>query len=158
MGTTERLYYSDSHLTEFDAVVVAANEIAPGRAGLQLDRTAFYPTGGGQPHDTGTLGGARVVDCIDREAEGVLHVVEGAAPVVGARVEGRVDWARRLEHIQQHTGQHTLSQSFVRLFDAPTRAASRNPRRAPRRRARQPSSRRHSPRRRPRETLPRSTP
>ncbi|MCA1632477.1 MAG: DHHA1 domain-containing protein [Acidobacteria bacterium] len=122
MGTTERLYYSDSHLTEFDAVVVAANEIAPGRAGLQLDRTAFYPTGGGQPHDTGTLGGARVVDCIDREAEGVLHVVEGAAPVVGARVEGRVDWARRLEHIQQHTGQHTLSQSFVRLFDAPTRS------------------------------------
>lgn len=122
MGTTERLYYSDSRLTEFDAVVIAATETAPDRAGVVLDRTAFYPTGGGQPHDTGTLAGARVVDCIDREGEGVLHVIEGAAPAVGARVGGRVDWARRLEHIQQHTGQHLLSQALVRLFDAPTRA------------------------------------
>jgi alanyl-tRNA synthetase len=117
MGTTERLYYSDSHLTEFDALVVASD-----RAGVVLDRTAFYPTGGGQPHDTGTLAGARVVDCIDREGEGVLHVVEGVAPAVGERVSGRVDWARRLEHIQQHTGQHVLSQALVRLFDAPTRS------------------------------------
>ncbi|HEX8161617.1 MAG TPA: DHHA1 domain-containing protein [Pyrinomonadaceae bacterium] len=122
MGTTERLYYADSHLTEFDAVVISATEVARGRAGVTLDRTAFYPTGGGQPHDTGTLAGARVVDCIDREAEGVLHVVEGAAPAVGERVGGRVDWARRLEHIQQHTGQHLLSQALVQLFDAPTRS------------------------------------
>jgi alanyl-tRNA synthetase len=122
MDTTERLYYGDSHLTEFDAVVVAATEIAPDRAGVVLDRTAFYPTGGGQPHDTGTLALARVVDCIDREGEGVLHVVEGAPPEIGARVHCRVDWARRLEHIQQHTGQHILSQAFVQLFDAPTRS------------------------------------
>jgi alanyl-tRNA synthetase len=122
MSTTKRLYYSDSHLTEFDATVLAAEETAPGRAAIVLDRTAFYPTGGGQPFDTGTLNGARVVDCIDREEEGVLHVVEGASPAVGERVSGRVDWERRLEHIQQHTGQHILSQALVRLFDAPTRS------------------------------------
>jgi alanyl-tRNA synthetase len=122
MGTTERLYYTDSHLTEFDAVVVSAVEVSQDRWGVVLDRTAFYPTGGGQPHDTGTLAGARVVDCIDRDTEGVLHVVEGAAPAVGERVGGRVDWARRLEHIQQHTGQHVLSQAFVQLFGAPTRS------------------------------------
>jgi alanyl-tRNA synthetase len=122
MSHTERLYYSDSHLMEFDATVVATEEIAVGRAGVVLDRTAFYPTGGGQPFDTGALGDARVVDCIDREDESVLHVVEGARPQVGERVRGRVDWDRRLEHIQQHTGQHILSQALVQLFDAPTRS------------------------------------
>jgi len=120
---TERLYYRDSHLKEFDARVldVAAAD-ATGRVAVTLDRTAFYPTGGGQPSDTGTLGDARVIECIDREEAGVLHVVEGVPPQVGAPVAGRIDWPRRLDHIQQHTGQHILSQAFVRLFDAPTRA------------------------------------
>jgi alanyl-tRNA synthetase len=125
MNATERLYYTDSHLTEFDATVVALEEIAPGRIGLLLDRTAFYPTGGGQPFDTGMINEARVVDCIDRESAGVLHVVEasdGSLPRAGEHVRGRVDWGRRLEHIQQHTGQHILSQAFVQLFDAPTRS------------------------------------
>jgi alanyl-tRNA synthetase len=122
MSHTERLYYSDSHLTEFDATVVASEEIAHGRVGVLLDRTAFYPTGGGQPFDTGTINDARVVDCIDREEEGVLHVCEGTLPQVGERVHGRVDWERRLEHIQQHTGQHVLSQALVQLFRAPTRS------------------------------------
>ncbi|HYP02851.1 MAG TPA: DHHA1 domain-containing protein [Pyrinomonadaceae bacterium] len=122
MGTTERLYYQDSHLTEFDARVVNVTTDAAGRARVTLDRTAFYPTGGGQPSDTGTLGDARVVECIDEEAAGVVHVVEGAGLSVGARVACRVDWPRRLDHMQQHTGQHILSQAFVRLFDAPTRA------------------------------------
>jgi alanyl-tRNA synthetase len=85
-----------------------------------LDRTAFYPTGGGQPNDTGTLGDARVVDCID--AEEVLHIIDGSAPEIGATVHGKVDWLRRLDHMQQHTGQHILSAAFVRLFDAPTRS------------------------------------
>ena len=122
MGTTERLYYADSHLLEFDATVLAAREIAPGRAAVILDRTAFYPTGGGQPHDTGALGAARVVDCAEAEDAGVIHVVEGETPRVGARVRGRVDWERRLDHIQQHTGQHILSQSLAELFGAPTRS------------------------------------
>jgi alanyl-tRNA synthetase len=119
---TERLYYQDSHLTEFDARVLDVGRDASGRVVVTLDRTAFYPTGGGQPSDTGTLGDARVVECIDLEEAGVLHVVEGASPGVGARVAGRIDWPRRLDHLQQHTGQHILSQAFVRLFDAPTRA------------------------------------
>jgi alanyl-tRNA synthetase len=122
MSATERLYYFDSHLTEFDATVVTSDEIAPGRARVVLDRTAFYPTGGGQPHDTGTLNGARVVDCVEDEDGKVSHVVEGTTLAVGSRVSGRVEWERRLEHIQQHTGQHILSQAFVQLFDAPTRS------------------------------------
>jgi alanyl-tRNA synthetase len=123
MCMTERLYYQDSHLTEFDARVLHVDaDDAAGRVHVTLDRTAFYPTGGGQPSDTGTLGGARVIECIDREEAGVVHVIEGAPPAVGARVAGRIDWPRRLDHLQQHTGQHILSQAFVRLFDAPTRA------------------------------------
>ncbi|MCA1565146.1 MAG: DHHA1 domain-containing protein [Acidobacteria bacterium] len=120
---TERLYYHDSHLTEFDARVLEVEADAGARrVAVTLDRTAFYPTGGGQPSDTGTLDGARVIECIDREEAGVWHIIEGAPPVVGARVAGRIDWPRRLDHLQQHTGQHILSQAFVRLFDAPTRA------------------------------------
>jgi len=121
MPATERLYYLDSHLIEFDAHVVDTSERVSGWLAVTLDRTAFYPNGGGQPSDTGTLSGAPVVECID-EGETVLHVVQGAAPRIGATVKGRVDWPRRLDHIQQHTGQHILSQAFVTLFKAPTRS------------------------------------
>jgi alanyl-tRNA synthetase len=122
MPVTERLYYSDSHLIEFDARVVDVTERVSGWAAVVLDRTAFYPTGGGQPGDTGTLNGARVVECIDDGDKGVLHVVQGVAPLRDASVHGRVDWSRRLDHMQQHTGQHILSQAFVTLFNAPTRS------------------------------------
>ena len=122
MPVTERLYYNDSHLIEFEARVVGLTDRVSGWTALVLDRTAFYPTGGGQPSDTGTLNGARVVECIDDGDNGVLHVVQGAAPSRGATVHGRVDWSRRLDHIQQHTGQHILSQAFVMLFNAPTRS------------------------------------
>jgi len=122
MPPTERLYYSDSHLIEFEARVTDRSERVSGWTAVTLDRTAFYPTGGGQPSDTGTLNGARVLECIDAEDDGVLHVVQGRAPEIGASVKGRIDWARRLDHIQQHTGQHILSQALVSLFNAPTRA------------------------------------
>jgi len=122
MNTTERLYYSDSHLVEFDARVVSVSRTTDGRAAVALDRTAFYPTGGGQPCDTGALGAARVVDCVEADGDAVLHVVEGEAPGVGAEVRGRVDWPRRLDHMQQHTGQHILSQAFVELYGAQTRS------------------------------------
>jgi alanyl-tRNA synthetase len=112
MNTTERLYYEDSHLTEFDARVVSVTLDERGHVYVELDRTAFYPTGGGQPADTGTLGGARVVDCVEAEEAGVMHVCEGEAPQPGATVRGVVDWPRRLDHIQQHTGQHILSQAL----------------------------------------------
>jgi alanyl-tRNA synthetase len=118
---TERLYYSDSHLIEFEARVVDVTDRVSGWTAVVLDQTAFYPTGGGQPSDTGTLNGSRVVECIDDGDTGVLHVVQGAAPVRNSVVRGRVDWARRLDHIQQHTGQHILSQAFVKLFNAPTK-------------------------------------
>src|SRR4029078_4590382 len=118
MPITERLYYNDSHLIEFDARVVDVTERVSGWAAVILDRTAFYPTGGGQPSDTGTLNGARVVECIDDGDKGVLQGVQGATPSLGEGVAGRFDWSRRLAHIQQHTGQHILSQSFITLFNA----------------------------------------
>src|SRR5215207_1221362 len=119
---TQRLYYSDSHLVEFEARVVAVSRTEDGRAAVALDRTAFYPAGGGQPTDTGTLGAARVVECVDEEDGVVLHVCEGEPPAEGALVLGRVDLPRRLDHIQQHTGQHILSQSLVELYGAQTRS------------------------------------
>src|SRR5712691_10418857 len=120
MPATERLYYDDSHLLEFDARVVELNERDDGTIAVTLDRTAFYPTGGGQPNDTGRLGDGRVIDCIDADDESVIQVVQGPIPQVGETVHGQVDWLRRLDHIQQHTGQHILSAAFVRQFDAPT--------------------------------------
>jgi alanyl-tRNA synthetase len=102
---TERLYYTDPYLNEFDARIVGVRDVN-GRAGIVLDRTAFYPSSGGQPFDTGTLGERRVIDVIDDEAE-IVHVIEGPAPE-GA-VAGRLDWPRRFDHMQQHTGQHVLS-------------------------------------------------
>jgi len=122
MPVTERLYYTDSHLIEFDARVVDVTERVSGWAAIVLDRTAFYPTGGGQPSDTGTLNGFRVVECVDDGDNGVLHVMQGATPAIGAGVKGRIDWWRRLDHMQQHTGQHILSQALVTLFNAPTRS------------------------------------
>jgi alanyl-tRNA synthetase len=122
MPATERLYYHDSRLLEFDARVISLSELDDGQIAVTLDRTAFYPTGGGQPTDTGTLDEARVVDCIDAEDEGVLHVIQGPTPEVGDTVHGKIDWPRRLDHLQQHSGQHILSAAFVQLFDAPTRS------------------------------------
>ncbi|MGH9968477.1 MAG: alanyl-tRNA editing protein [Pyrinomonadaceae bacterium] len=122
MPETERLYYTDSHLAEFEARVIDTSERVSGWTAVTLDRTAFYPTGGGQPSDTGTLNGTRVVECIDDAQNGILHVIQGRAPEIGSIVKGRIDWARRLDHMQQHTGQHILSQAFVTLFSAPTRS------------------------------------
>ena len=109
---TERLYYTDSYLTEFRARVVER-----GGARIYLDRTAFYPTSGGQPFDTGSIAGAPVVDVVD-EGDRIAHVL--AAPVEAEEVECRVDWQRRFDHMQQHTGQHLLSAVFVELFGIAT--------------------------------------
>ncbi|HYT49341.1 MAG TPA: alanyl-tRNA editing protein, partial [Pyrinomonadaceae bacterium] len=122
MSATERLYYHDSRLLEFDARVIDLSERDDGAVAVTLDRTAFYPTGGGQPNDTGTLGEARVVDCLDAEDAGVLHVIQGPTPEIGDTMHGKIDWLRRLDHMQQHTGQHILSAAFVKLLNAPTRS------------------------------------
>jgi alanyl-tRNA synthetase len=114
---TVRLYYTDPYASEFDAEVVRVEE-HDGRAAAILDRSAFYPTSGGQPFDTGTLGTARVVEVIDGDDGNLRHVLEGT---VGAgKVHARIDWARRFDHMQQHTGQHVLSAAFDKLAQART--------------------------------------
>ena len=115
----DRLYYTDSHLTVFDAIVTRVEPRPDGRVNLSLDRSAFYPTSGGQPFDIGTLNDIRVVDVIDSDDGDVVHVVEGLLES-GAKVNGRVDWTRRFDHMQQHTGQHILSAAFDRLLSART--------------------------------------
>lgn len=119
---TSRIYYTDPYCRRFDALVIRtlAHE---GRPAVVLDRTAFYPTSGGQPFDTGTLtdrgtpsaSAVEVLDAIDVNDE-IVHVLSTPLPHAAA-VTGDVDWARRFDHMQQHTGQHVLSAAFDRLFD-----------------------------------------
>jgi len=115
---TERLYYADPACVEFEAAVVSCDRI-DGRPVVVLDRTAFYPTSGGQPYDVGTLGDRQVLDVIELDDERIGHVVSEPLPA-GASVRGRVDWNRRFDHMQQHTGQHILSAAFDRLHGART--------------------------------------
>src|SRR5437016_1742848 len=115
---TERLYYNDPYLLEFDANIIETRPVGD-RLGIILDKTAFYPTSGGQPNDLGTINGLPLVDCLEDEASGnIIHVIEGT--ITGSSVHGRIDPARRADHMQQHSGQHLLSQAFVELFNWPT--------------------------------------
>jgi alanyl-tRNA synthetase len=100
---TERLYYIDSHLSQFEASVV---DRADQGKRIYLDRTAFYPTSGGQPNDTGLIDGIGVVDVVD-EGERIAHLL--VRPLSNDRVKGEVNWPRRLDLMQQHSGQHLLS-------------------------------------------------
>jgi alanyl-tRNA synthetase len=116
--TTERLYYTDSYLTHFEAKVVD-HDLERHR--LYLDQTAFYPTSGGQQFDTGCLragdAALAVIDVVD-EGERIAHVLAGDAPATapGTPVLGDIDWARRFDHMQQHSGQHLLSAVFQELL------------------------------------------
>jgi alanyl-tRNA synthetase len=110
MIKTERLYYTDCYLREFEARVVAV-EPAEGRFRVHLDRTAFYPESGGQPSDRGTLGDRPILDVVD-ESDSIVHLME--ANPTGETVKGTIDWTRRFDHMQQHTGQHVLSAAFER--------------------------------------------
>ena len=125
---TQRLYYTDSFLYEFDAEVVNVNQANP-RPAITLDRTAFYPTSGGQIFDTGWLlpegidehRKLRVVEVAEGEDGSVVHFIEAAGGLEpGTRVHGIIDADRRRDHMQQHSGQHVLSAAFVRLFNVPT--------------------------------------
>jgi alanyl-tRNA synthetase len=110
VGLTDRLYYSDSYLAGFEAAIT---DTAGDACRVYLDRTAFYPTSGGQPNDTGTLNGIRVLDVVD-EDERIVHVLE--SPAAPGPATCRIDWPRRFDHMQQHTGQHVLSAVLVALY------------------------------------------
>ncbi len=113
---TERLYETDPYLARFEAEVVAERRLGE-RPAVVLTRTAFYPEGGGQPSDRGTLGGSRVVD-VQLVGGEILHAIEGTLPA--GRVAGELDWTRRFDHMQQHHGQHLLSATFERLLAGQT--------------------------------------
>jgi alanyl-tRNA synthetase len=114
----ERLYYDDPYALTFAAWVTERLQW-DGALAVVLDQTAFYPTGGGQPHDTGSLNNVPVLDVAEREADGaVVHVI--AEPLESDEVQGHVDWDRRFDFMQQHTGQHILSAAFVEMARANT--------------------------------------
>src|SRR6201993_159948 len=127
---TDRLYYHDSFLHEFEGEITEVVPVAEinGRHGVYLDRTAFFPTSGGQVYDTGWLSTGegssaklRVAEVAETEDGRVVHYIEADKPPErGTRVRGLIDPARRRDHMQQHSGQHVLSAAFVRLFDMPT--------------------------------------
>ena len=116
---TTRLYYTAAYLRTFIAQVMERTQV-DGHPAVRLDRSAFYPTSGGQAHDTGTLAGVAVID-VRVAADGeVLHLLAGPLPEDTAEVVGVIDWPRRFDHMQQHSGQHLLSQAFDRLLGLET--------------------------------------
>jgi alanyl-tRNA synthetase len=129
---SERLYYSDSFVRTFAGAVTGVRELAGGNGEtvwqLSLNRTAFYPTSGGQPFDTGQLSTASrdgiassvPVEQVEEDEESTVWHFVRKPLAVGTHVEGQIDWARRLDHMQQHTGQHLLSAVFWRELQMPT--------------------------------------
>lgn len=114
---TKRLYYEDSYLKEFSGAVLECRQTENGPA-VVLDQTVFYPESGGQPYDTGVLNNARVLKVLENDTGTILHILDREIHV--GPVTGRIDWARRFDHMQQHTGQHILSQAFLAVAGAQT--------------------------------------
>jgi alanyl-tRNA synthetase len=114
---TVKLYLEDQYRQNFSSKVIEQTEI-DGKPGVVLEQTLFYPTSGGQPHDTGTLNEVPVIDVFEDEGRRVVHLLK--EPVEGSAVEGRINWQRRFDHMQQHTGQHLLSQAFIKICHAET--------------------------------------
>ncbi|AJD92537.1 alanyl-tRNA synthetase [Jeotgalibacillus malaysiensis] len=113
-----KLFYEDVNLQTFQAKKTDEGTDQQGRRYVVLDHTAFYPTGGGQPHDTGLLNQARVYDV--EEIDGTIrHYIEGTDPLLET-VHGEIDWVRRFDHMQQHAGQHILSAAFENNFNLKT--------------------------------------
>ncbi len=115
---TRKLYWQDPYRTTFTARVV--QRLTGDRPGVILNRTIFYPTGGGQPHDTGLLGGVRVIDVSSDDGGNIIHWLEAPLPEDADEVSGEIDWARRYDHMQQHSGQHLLSAAFQDVLYRPT--------------------------------------
>ncbi|MBP3039121.1 alanyl-tRNA editing protein [Bacillaceae bacterium Marseille-Q3522] len=108
---TRKLFYEDAYRKSFTTSIVAENTDKSGRLYVILQETAFYPTGGGQPHDIGTLNGIRVTDVEETDGE-IRHYVDSTVGKIGEPVQGEIDWERRFDHMQQHAGQHLLSAAF----------------------------------------------
>jgi len=113
---TEKLYFQDAYLKEFTARLIG-RETVDGHPVVILDRTAFYPESGGQPHDLGWLNGIKVIR-VEEEGEVILHFLE--EDLTSEEVNGLINWSRRFDHMQQHTGQHILSQSFYEIIKGET--------------------------------------
>jgi misacylated tRNA(Ala) deacylase len=118
---TDQLFLRDAYLTGMSATVVAVdgNRVA-------VDRTAFYPTGGGQPHDTGTLGGCQVTD-VRKEGELVWHTLDGPVPGVGDAVDGEIHWPRRYELMRTHTALHVLCGVIWNTWGTPVTGGNMEP-------------------------------
>ena len=110
----KRLYYESSYIKNFTASVTGCRERKDGRWEITLDQTAFFPEGGGQPWDTGTLGGADVLEVHERDGE-VIHYTDRPLEA-GSQVEGCLDWERRFDHMQGHSGEHILTGCIHRRF------------------------------------------
>ncbi|WP_150285639.1 DHHA1 domain-containing protein [Rummeliibacillus sp. TYF-LIM-RU47] len=115
----ELFYYQEVMMKEFEASILKQAIAEDGRKYIVLDNTAFYPTGGGQPHDTGYLNDVEVVD-VEKEDGDIRHYVLSFLPEDTKTVHGKLDWERRFDHMQQHAGQHILTASFVELFNYQT--------------------------------------
>lgn len=113
------LYYKDAMTREFTANVVRTAVEADGRAFIVLSNTAFYPTGGGQPHDTGWIQDIEIIN-VEKVYDEIRHYTKADVSTLAGEVSGKLNWARRFDHMQQHTGQHILTAAFVELFDLPT--------------------------------------
>lgn len=113
---TEKLYFENAYLKEFSARVIG-REIREGQQLVILDRTAFYPESGGQPHDLGSLNGVKVIR-VEEEDGVIFHFLDGE--LAKDEVQGQIDWPRRFDHMQQHTGQHILSEAFYQLVKGET--------------------------------------
>ena len=107
-----KLFYKDSYIKSFTAQVVTKGKDENGNNYLVLDQTAFYPTGGGQPHDVGTIENMKVIN-VEEVAGEIRHYLEGEVEDRLPSVYGVIDWDRRFDHMQQHAGQHILSAAFA---------------------------------------------
>ncbi|NHC41655.1 alanyl-tRNA editing protein [Bacillus sp. MM2020_1] len=111
-----KLYYQDAYLKTFNGMVIKQAQDSEGNWYVCLDQTAFYPTGGGQPHDMGTLADQQVINVEEIDGE-IRHYLEGPFQDTNKEIAGTIDWERRFDHMQQHAGQHLLSAAFDQLFE-----------------------------------------
>ncbi len=121
---TELLYHTDAYVREFDAVVTGIDEA---QNGVLLDRTAFYPGGGGQPYDMGDMSFEGQTLRVKSVARGNLHLIEGALPAVGTAIHGTLDWERRYQLMRTHTAMHILCGVVWRDYGASVTGGEMNP-------------------------------